>query len=70
MRQSFTESVNWEWFHAHHVFERDGLVRPGPWVDRIIEHARTNGYRGAITPRGVCRIANALRPRPETPAHA
>ena len=53
----FAESINWEWLHAHHSRE-DGLVGPGAWLDRIIDHARRNGYRGRITERGALRVIN------------
>ena len=56
---TFAEAVNWEYVAAHHKPERDGKVKPGPWCERIIEHARRNGYTGRITARGACRIINA-----------
>jgi|GEM_PF-3537953 len=56
---TFTSAVNWEYVAAHHNHERDGKVNPGPWCERIIEHARKNGYMGKITASGACRIINA-----------
>ena len=56
---TFAEAVNWEYVAAHHKLERDGKVKPGLWCERIIEHARRNGYAGKITARGACRIINA-----------
>jgi len=55
---AFSDAINWEWVSAHHDWERDGKVAPGPWCDRIIAHARRNGYKGKITCRGACRIIN------------
>lgn len=55
---SFTESVNWEYVHAHHAKD-DGKVAPGLWSSKIIQHARKNGFAGKITERGACRIINA-----------
>jgi hypothetical protein len=52
---TFENSVNWEYVHAH---QRAGKVNPGPWCERIIEHARKNGYMGKITEVGACRIIN------------
>lgn len=54
---SFAEAVNWEWIHAHHRRE-DGRAEPGPWLDRIMEHARANGFRGRITIKGAIREIN------------
>lgn len=56
---TFTEAVNWEWVNYHHQQERDGLVKPGPWCQRVIDHARSNEYAGKITERGACRIINS-----------
>jgi hypothetical protein len=56
---TFAAAVNWEYVSAHHSLERDGKVNPGPWCDRIIQHARSNGYKGKITNAGACRIINA-----------
>jgi hypothetical protein len=51
------KAINWEFVHAHHKLEA-GNVQPGPWCQRIIEHARANGFTGKITERGACRIIN------------
>ena len=59
MKQSFIESINWEWVHAHHT-GADGKIGPGPWCDKIIAHARRNGFAGKITPRGACRLINSM----------
>ena len=59
MKITFAAAVNWEYVAAHHNHERDGKVKPGPWCERIIEHAQSNGYAGKITPSGACRIINA-----------
>ena len=56
---TFAAAVNWQYVAAHHKRERDGKVNPGPWCERIIEHARKNGYMGKITAIGACRIINA-----------
>ena len=56
---TFQKAVNWEYVAAHHNLERDGKVKPGPWCERIIAHARRNGYKGKITAAGACRIINA-----------
>lgn len=56
---TFADAVNWEYVAAHHNRERDGNVKCGPWCERIIEHARRNGYKGTITAAGACRIINA-----------
>lgn len=53
----FRESINWEWVHAHHP-EFDGPVGPGPWLDRIIAHARQNGFAGEISPAAAADIVN------------
>jgi len=58
----FAAAVNWEYVATHHNRERDGLVKPGPWCNRIIQHARSNGYKGKITSAGACRIINAHTP--------
>lgn len=55
---TFARAVNWEWVAAHHDWVCAGKVTPGPWCERIIAHARRNGYRGSITPLGACRIIN------------
>ena len=55
---TFAESINFEWVHAYHK-ESDGRVVAGPWLDRIIDHARSNGFKGKITPRGALRIINS-----------
>ena len=55
---NFKDSVNWEYVHSHHKLE-DGKVKPGPWCNRIIEHARKNGFAGKITERGACRVINS-----------
>lgn len=57
--QSLAASINWEWVHSHHTKDA-GPVRPGPWLTRILAHARRNGWRGTVTPRGACRIINTL----------
>jgi hypothetical protein len=56
---TFASAVNWEYVASHHNRGRDGKVKPGFWCDRMIEHARRNGYKGKITPAGACRIINA-----------
>ena len=56
---TFSEAVNWEWVSAHHNLDRDGKVKPGPWCQRIIDHAEDNGYAGKITQHGACRIINS-----------
>jgi hypothetical protein len=50
---TFAEAVNWDYVRSN-----PGKVKPGPWCERIIEHARRNGYRGKITQRGASRVAN------------
>jgi hypothetical protein len=57
-RKSFKASVNWEFVHAHHP-SNHGKVKPGPWVDKIITHARENGFKGKITADGAARIINS-----------
>jgi hypothetical protein len=54
---SFKAAVNWDFVHAHHPIEA-GKIKPGPWLDSIIEHARRRGFAGNITPRGAARVAN------------
>jgi hypothetical protein len=56
---TFDEAVNWEYVNAHHQKERDGLVKPGHWCQRILEHARDNGYTGKIKASAACRIINS-----------
>ena len=56
---NFSAAVNWEYVASHHNRGRDGKVKPGPWCERIIAHARLKGYKGKITLAGACRIINA-----------
>ena len=56
--KTFKAAVNWEFVHAHHPAAQ-GKVNPGPWVDKIIAHARENGFKGKITPTGAARTINA-----------
>lgn len=57
MKTSFSEAVNWEYIHAHHPAIA-GKIKTGLWLDRIIAHARANGFSGTITLRGAARIVN------------
>jgi hypothetical protein len=59
---TFAAAVNWEYVASHHNRERDGKVKTGPWCERIIDHARDNGYKGKISAAGACRIINANIP--------
>jgi len=55
--KTFSAAINWEWVHAHHP-KSAGKVVDGPWLDRIISHAQSNGWCGTITRRGALRIVN------------
>jgi hypothetical protein len=56
---TFSESVNWEYVHAHQKGSTYKVKAESTFVDRIIEHARRNGFTGTITNVGAARVINA-----------
>lgn len=53
---TFEESINWEWFNHHNGTDE---VKDDLWLGRIMEHARRNGYTGAISKAAAIEILNA-----------
>lgn len=56
----FAEAVNWEWVHSAHK-ATDGKITPKEhpaFIQRVIENAKRNGWKGKITPASAALIIN------------
>lgn len=56
-RKTFSESVNWEFVNTHQPIPVR-VKDDARWINRIIGHARGNGFNGRITLLGAARVIN------------